>query len=40
MANPTVEASAQGEEKRDASVQERGLVPHVNAAEGSEEEDE
>jgi hypothetical protein len=40
MANPTLEAGAQGEEKWDAIVQERGLVPHVKAAEGSEEDEE
>jgi hypothetical protein len=40
MADPPMEADAQGEEKREATVQERGIAPHVNTAADSEKEEE
>jgi hypothetical protein len=40
MADPPMEADAQGEEKREATIQERGIVPHVNTAADSGKEEE
>jgi hypothetical protein len=35
-----MEADVQGEEKREATVRERGIVPHVNAAADSGKEEQ